>query len=48
MKKLSSSLCVPEGNRGCGDGSTVDVNAVSNISANDVELASTDAAVDSP
>jgi len=48
MKRLSYSLYIPEGNRGCGDGSTVDVNAVSNISANDVELASTDAVVDSP
>lgn len=48
MRKLSNSSYVPEGNRGCGDGSTVDENAVSKISAKDVELASTDVAVDSP
>lgn len=39
---------LPEVKRDCGDGSTVDENAVSNISARDVELASTELVVDSP
>ena len=38
---------LPELNLGCGEGSTVDVKAVSNISAKEVEFASIEEVIDS-